>query len=238
MRRPNPVRVTLGVAGAAVVIGVTAVVSASEASVPASKLVHGQRSHPAAIHSARISAHLTRDFAVFSRQADDAGAAPLPPIPSDSVSLYGLDTADTQFVQNGAVSVWLVPGSSGACIVLRDPTAGGPVVTVRHCESSADIAQYGLHTGFQALPQAASAPQSRRHARSHLTQPASTEVVAALVPNGNTAVGVAGAAGTQASVAPLDNVAVAVVPAGDATLTYQSATGTPASTTIQFASGA
>lgn len=178
----------------------------------------------------RVNSKLLKDFAIFrsadhraGRSAKIAGAAaPALPVPmgASRIGMYGLNTADTQYVQSGTSSVWVVPGSEGACMVTSYPT---PVTTLysTHCETASEITADGFDVAISWQP------------------PASTgytggEVVASLVPDGNSTVSVSGPAGSVPSESVSDNVAVHDFPNGDVKLSYLDANGATKSMVQQF----
>jgi hypothetical protein len=72
----------------------------------------------------KITPALVRHFAIFRRArrahpaGDQAQAAGFPGVGPDAVSAYGLDVSAATSVPNSAgLSLWVVPGSGGACLV-------------------------------------------------------------------------------------------------------------------------
>lgn len=182
-----------------------------------------------------VNGLLKKNFTIFrlarrsthgQAQVADSSTPPLPhPIDASATVTYELNPADTQYVQEGAASVWVVPGATGACMLARTVL---PVLTstansaagvrprspwFEYCETAANIDSDGL---VDSLGWSMTTPQG---------DTSKGEVIASLVPDGNATIAVTSAAGDTALVPVENNIAVHTYPQGDVTMKFKNYRG-------------
>jgi hypothetical protein len=205
-----------GAGGAAVASGLP---GSAAKTVRLARTVHVRRStshqvrRSGDVTPAGIAPSLYADFAVFRR-----GTHTYPSLPQSvledvssrgpSGSTFGLDVAGIQYVVDGAsFQAWLVPGTSGACMIWSEPFLQG--LPGRMFRSSCASVDALLSGRFGAVE----------------LGPGSTQTRFGLVPDGNNNVTAVRHDGTAETVAVVDNVIYATSTTGFSDFQIRDASG-------------
>ncbi len=191
---------------AALAVGGVLVVSNAASQQPTRKqLSHSQLLHVSPVQSPmpKVAAVFARHFAIF-RRARSAAASVLPrgfvAVATNSGSHIGalrLNLAQAQYVSvSSSLSLWIIPGASGACIV--SPSTNPP----RHLSNGSTAP---ADTSYGANCARLSAVDSGGFTGSTDVD-SSDQVLFGLVPNGFSAVILTNANGSKQSVPVVDNV--------------------------------
>lgn len=184
----------------------------------------GLGAQPNATPSPTVSGALQSAFSSLS----STGPVAAPPaglqadLSAGTVATYGLNFQAAIAVPLAGLDVSVVPGASGACVIVSKYITSGPIagatVNASNCDSTSDVLSQGLVVSvYHSSPTAGS-----------------TATLVALVPNGNTSVSVSGEAQEQVPV--VGNLAVASAPVastspGSITLSFRNADGNLVSST-------
>jgi hypothetical protein len=181
-------------------------------SVPASLAVHRSRTAQRSVSPALI-----RSFAVFRTSDGRARTAALPLPANVSAGVlagFGLDLAQARYVTvSSDLSVWVLPGSGGACLLRADPTAAHAYGV--NCDEAAETAAGQLVGTY--------------------VSPSGQVTVYGLAPDSNATVTVSFANGTSSDVPVVDNVFATTGPSAATSVSLKSVSGQAHTTTLSDA---
>jgi hypothetical protein len=155
-------------------------------------------------------------FAVFRKATVTRAAIAFPALPSGVprpviVNKFGLQLANTRYETVGtSVHVWLIPGSSGACMLWQEALAPGVGGIGSVCTDQTHV-DAGL-----------------LNAQDEVTPGSTDKTLFGLVPDGNTQVAVTLADGTTTSVPVTDNFFATTGSAAAPSMTIKTSSGTAA----------
>jgi hypothetical protein len=189
-------------------------------------------SHRASGAEPGVNSSLLTSFSILSDTSSTATPSSAADLPVRMARLepgvtgeYALDFAAAKQVQSGSVTVTVVPGQTGLCILAAETVtsgrAAGVTASVSQCAATATVLAKGLQAALYNANTATGTDSG---------------MIASLVPDGNNAVDVTAGGATVETPPVADNVAVAeltqaALSKGNITVTLDSASGAPASYT-------